>query len=1105
MEIGDVMNIYYITDNEIRKLCNERILRRGYDYYYRSKIDDIYWDDEDRFFYTVVYGSMKHRVYIYVNESGDCTDFHCTCPAYSDFDGICKHIVAALLELKTFDEKELIRMVRPEKQSVNRHPLSLATNNNTEYNTSPRVDFLEKKNLMELIQSFQQMYLKKQETYHERERLSVEYIVKLFPKLYSFRFPSIEVELRVGAKRLYVVKDIKEFLIAVHHGKTLRFTKLFTYDPADYIFSDEDAAILGWLWEIIQLQDDVSPFSNFTYSTTSRDEKRSLKIPAPLLKQFLEMVQNKNVVIHLNDFTFKEFQFVNGTLPLQFTIEPSLDYPGHFYFKWENEEDIAFFGEEYGVIFFDGTFYELEEGQSEAIEYLIRHLTKYSPAELTITNDQLENFASLVLPQLKKLGNVHINEKVREKIHLAPLKGKLYVDYDDEKLTAELIFQYGEEKFSPFDSTKRYNGRVTVRDIEKEYLLLSYVERVPFKYNGKELYLDDLEDIIQFVTEDLPEISQHFEVYATSMVKSLVYEPVDMPSVRVEANEQLNLLDIQFEFDGISDDEMSALLQALLENKKYYRLTSGSFVNLEKEEFQHMKGMIEELDIGKKEIEPKTSVPMLKAFQVAENEAFNIKKGKAFRHLIDRILNPEEVEFQIPEELSGVLRDYQKTGFRWLKSLAHYGFGGILADDMGLGKTLQIITYLLSLKKEGELGTTLIICPSSLVYNWQKEIERFAPMLSTAVISGSIVERKETFAEAKDKDVWITSYPLIRRDIEAYVDKTFSTLILDEAQYVKNDWTKTARAVKMIKAKHAFALSGTPIENSLNELYSITEIVLPGLFKNKTAFKAMDQESIAKRIKPFVLRRLKRDVLTELPEKIETVQYTELSEEQKKLYVAQLHLIRNDAKDAIEASAFQENRMKILAGITRLRQICCHPALFIENYEGTSGKMERLFEYLEEAMENDRRIVIFSQFTKMLRIIRDRLYEYGWSYHYLDGSTPAAERVELAERFNNGEKQLFLISLRAGGTGLNLTGGDTVILFDSWWNPAVEEQAADRVYRFGQKKVVQVTKLITTGTIEEKIHRLQEEKRELLDRVIQPGETMITSLTKEDIEEILDL
>ncbi|MCD8510911.1 MAG: SNF2 helicase associated domain-containing protein [Bacillus sp. (in: Bacteria)] len=924
--------------------------------------------------------------------------------------------------------------------------------------SSNDVDYFEKRKADNIIQSFQQIYMKKQETYHERETLEVEYVLKLEPKMAAYRTATFELELKVGPKRTYVVKDLKEFLRTVDEDRTLRFAKNFTYDPADYIFSEEDKSLFNWLWKLFHLKDDHRRTSFYS----SKDERRAIDIPAPMVLELLEMLNPHKVIIDLYGYHYRGFEMVEGTLPLQFSIGNGEEHEGQFHFQWENEEEVAFFGLDYPVLFHRGRFFKLERNQGEVIDLLIDHLTKYHPAEVIFSQDQLENFASLVLPKLKQIGHVDVSEPVREKIHMAPLKGMLYVDYDEDRLTAELIFQYGEDKYSPFDPPQPFTGKVTVRDVEKEYFLLSHIEKVPFKYNGRELFLEDYDEILDFVMEDLPQLSQWLEVFATTNVKGMIYDPVERPSVKVEANERLNLLDVEFQMDGIPEGEIDDLLQALIANKKYYRLGNGSFVNLGNTEFREMKGMLEELDLAVSHVHHQTKVPMMKAFQLAENNAIAIKKGKGFRSLLERVMHPEEIETHIPEELEPVLRDYQKIGFQWLSSLSHYGFGGVLADDMGLGKTLQMITYLLEKKKQGNGGQSLIICPSSLVYNWQKEIERFAPDLSSVVVSGTVDERKEAMVDGLEADIVITSYPLIRRDLDAYRGIVFSTLILDEAQYVKNDWTKTAKAVKAIQAMQVFALSGTPIENSLDELYSIFDLVLPGLFKNKTAFKAMEQGKVAKRVRPFVLRRLKRDVLTELPEKMESVQYTELTDEQKKLYLAQLRLIQTDVKAAVDAKAFQENRMKILAGLTRLRQICCHPALFMKDFNGESGKMERLFEYLEEAMASGRRVVLFSQFTQMLALIRERLGSYGWDYHYIDGSTPSKERLELADRFNGGEKNLFLISLKAGGTGLNLTGGDTVILFDSWWNPAVEEQAADRVYRFGQKKVVQVTKLITT-------------------------------------------
>ncbi|MFA9558562.1 SNF2 helicase associated domain-containing protein [Evansella sp. AB-rgal1] len=1089
------MNIFNITEEEIAKLCSSMVLKRGKEYYFRSEVEELVFDVEDLGFHAIVHGTDTYEVDINAKLDGEITHFRCSCPAHEQYSGICKHVVAVLFEMKSQESWELFPTER-RVTSWDHKTQSPATD----------VDYYEKMKANDIISSFQQIYLKKQETYHDRDTLQVEYLIKLEPKMVSYRTASIELELKVGPQRLYVVKDLKEFLRVVHYDHTLKFAKHFTYDPADYILSEEDKGIFQWLWRLYHLRDDQHRRLTFShFRQDSKEERRSLDIPAPVVMEFLEKLQGRNVVVDIHGTEYKGFDLVNGTLPLQFSIGNSADHEGQFYFKWENDEDIAFFGTDYDVLFHRGQFYELEEGQGEAIELLIDHLAKYHPAEMTITQDQLENFASLVLPQLQKVGEVDVAENVREKIQMEPLKGKLYVDYQEDRLTAELIFQYGDEQYSPFDPPQPYSGRVTVRDMEKEYFLLSHVEKVPFKYNGRELYLEDFDEILDFVMEDLPLLSEWLDVFATTRVKGLIYDPPERPSIKVEADERLNLLDVEFQMEGIDEREIDEILQALLSNKKYYKLSSGSFLNLEDDEFQQMKGMLADLDLSRSQVQHQTKIPMMKAFQLSENYGFALKKGKAFRSLLERMLHPEEVEAIIPEELDPILRDYQKTGFKWLKTLSHYGFGGILADDMGLGKTLQMITYLVDKKQEGMLGATLIICPSSLVYNWQKEIERFSPELSTVVVSGSVEERKEAIAVMDNKDIIITSYPLIRRDFDAYRDKVFSTLILDEAQYVKNDWTKTSKAVKAIQAKQAFALSGTPIENSLNELHSIFDLVLPGLFKNKTAFKAMEQEKVAKRIRPFVLRRLKKDVLTELPDKMESVQYTELTEEQKKVYLAQLRLIRNDAKEAIDSKTLQENRMKILAGLTRLRQICCHPALFMKDYSGGSGKMDRLFEYLEEAVASGRRVVLFSQFTQMLGLIKERLKVYGWDYHYLDGSTPSRDRVELADRFNNGEKDLFLISLKAGGTGLNLTGGDTVILFDSWWNPAVEEQAADRVYRFGQKNVVQVTKLITTGTIEEKIHKLQEQKRELLDRVIQPGETMISSLSKEDIEELLEI
>ncbi len=399
----------------------------------------------------------------------------------------------------------------------------------------------------------------------------------------------------------------------------------------------------------------------------------------------------------------------------------------------------------------------------------------------------------------------------------------------------------------------------------------------------------------------------------------------------------------------------------------------------------------------------------------------------------------------------------------------------------------------------------LVVAPASLVYNWKNEFQKFSPGLKVRIIDGNPEERKEIIHSSKEEDVWVTSYPMLRQDIDLYKEILFSVFIMDEAQAVKNPTTKIYKAVQEIRASQRFALSGTPIENSIDELWAIFQVILPGFFPNKSAFKAMEPEKIAKMVRPFILRRVKKDVLKELPDKIETVQVSELTKQQKGLYLGYLEKIRNETKATIQAGGFNKDRIKILAGLTRLRQICNHPGLFVENYTGESGKLEQLMELVETSLENGNRLLIFSQFSSMLQIIGQRLDEKECDYFYLDGQTPGKERVAMADQFNRGEKELFLISLKAGGTGLNLTGADTVILFDLWWNPAVEEQATGRAHRMGQKKVVQVMRLITSGTIEEKIYEMQQRKKELLEKVIQAGEQMFTSLTEEELRELLEI
>jgi SNF2 family DNA or RNA helicase len=730
---------------------------------------------------------------------------------------------------------------------------------------------------------------------------------------------------------------------------------------------------------------------------------------------------------------------------------------------------------------------------------------------LHIAPDSAGDFLAIAVPALQKLVTISLAESVQSTYQRFPLKAELYLDWKQEKLIMELFLNYGEIKIDAAKeglAHKDLTPDTVIRDRIAESIMIqtfSDCANNALKFDGL-LYLDALDDIMSFLYEGLEKLAPHCGIFTTAAVENLLYQPSRPPKVAIEVNSQSRLLDVTFSTDEINVEDLKQMVRQIAQNKNYHRLSNGKIVNLRQKEIKELTDAVVQLDVPLKDLKKEMSLPLYKAFGVDTNAGV-VHQDEDFMTLINRMERPEKIDFELPEDLTATLRPYQETGYKWLKGLDHYGFGGILADDMGLGKTLQVISFIAGSLGKGDTKPYLVICPSSVLYNWQKEFQQFAPDIKTRLITGMKSERRDTIATAiaENIPVWITSYPLLQRDEDLYEGLAFRTVILDEAQSVKNATAKTTKAASALNANNKIALSGTPVENALSELYTIFSIAQPGLFGTKKDFKQMDPAQIAKKVKPFILRRLKADVLKDLPPKIESISYIEMTEKQKTVYLSQLQLMRQETKEMLDADTLNENRIKILAGLTRLRQICCDPALVMADYTGGSGKLDRLMEYLAEAKENGRRVVLFSQFTQMLAIIREKLDETSEAYFYLDGQTPNQDRLALTTRFNEGEKDLFLISLKAGGTGLNLTGGDTVILYDSWWNPAVESQATDRVHRFGQKKVVQVVRLIATGTIEERINELQAKKREMIDSVIQAGGQSVTSLSKEELMQLLEI
>ncbi|MBW7455650.1 DEAD/DEAH box helicase, partial [Paenibacillus sepulcri] len=942
--------------------------------------------------------------------------------------------------------------------------------------------------------------------FNNRTVLQAEFVCK--PSAYGYDKHMLGLEMKVGPKRLYIVPDIRDFLDRVDRKEPYRFSRHFTYDPQLHCFQPEHDAVLGQLIHILN-HERLYRESSGAYSARANPTggDRTLLIPPVSWETMHPLLAAAPSVRFQQDGQIVDGVGIsNEALPLEFGFNEGED--GGFQLDIQGLDPLIVM-ESYGLVLSEGRMLRLPADQCKRLSDLKQMLSASGKPHVQILPEQMEPFMEKVIPGLMKLGAVHISQAVSERIVQTPLKARLYLDRVKNRLLAGLEFQYGDIVINALEGTgeKRGEGRILMRDGELEGQILSLMEQSAFTRTEAGYFMDDEEAEYEFLYHVIPLLEKLLQVYATTAVKTRLHTGHVPPKIRVELDERTDWLEFTFDMDGIPEADIRNLVQAIEEKRKYYRLPSGALLPLENAEYEEIRRFINETGLIREDLKGNQfRLPVVRGLHMMDAEANGqVKLGKSFRKLLENMRNPDNLDFPVPESLEPVLRDYQKYGYQWMKTLAHYHFGGILADDMGLGKTLQSIAFLVSVLPEirSQKLPAIIVSPASLIYNWQNELKKFAPGIRCLIADGSRTERIAALKNDSRVDVFITSYPLLRQDIDTYIKLPFHTLILDEAQTFKNHATQTAQAVKALQARYRFALTGTPVENTLEELWSIFDVVFPELFQSVRAFHDLSRQAVARRVRPFILRRLKTDVLKELPDKIESVQASGLLPEQKKLYAAYLAELQQETLKHLSEDSFQRNRIRILAGLTRLRQLCCHPALFIEGYDGGSAKFEQLLDIIEECRSSGKRMLIFSQFTRMLDLIGRELGYQGVPFFYLDGQTPAADRVELCSRFNEGERDVFLISLKAGGTGLNLTGADTVILYDLWWNPAVEQQAADRAHRIGQKNVVQVIRLVTQGTVEDKMYELQQKKKNLIDEVIQPGQEALSTLTEQDVREIL--
>ena len=1096
-----------IDKNIIENLCDdagENRTKRANDYKKEGRVDIIEYEYKNPYNFEIkgnVYGNEKYNTYICV-EDGEVQDVTCTCPDYYNYYSVCKHTLAMVLEFE--EEKSLAKKKAME----------------TDLKVSPGYD--KYRGFKQIVNTFYHDEI--EEIEEEETKLKEQGEIKLEPEVFYDKFSGdMKVEFKIGNKRMYKIKSLSEFYTRMLNKELYKYGQKLQFVHVKESFEKDSLPLLDFLMKYAEIIKYANSNSNSNYRFYGNAlSENSIILSNSGIDDLFEILKGKTV----------NFQKEYNSTQIQFTEEQS-DIKFKLTKKDENNYELVpnvdiykisiIKGKEYKYILDENKIYRCSKKFEKANLKLLEIFRQNYMTEVGLGKEELSQLFSIIIPKVKNAINLDdIPEEEIEKYKPQTLITKVYLDFDNnDYLIAEVKFCYGKSEINPLDENQKIK---IARNMIQETKALNIFRKTGFMLDVKNLrfILPDDDKIYKFITEDINYYMQNFEILATEDFKKKQVKQPKIGNVGVKIEN--DLLSVDLKNLNIDIQELEKIMQKYNLKKKYYRLKDGSFLELENnKEIEFLDQLVTGMDLSYKDLEDgEIQLPMYRSLYLNEllkqNKGKEIVKNEEYKNLVNE-LDKDEIddEFQVPEILNNTLRYYQKIGFKWLKTLDKYKFGGILADDMGLGKTIQMLSivldYIHKTDKE-KRKVSMVVSPSSLTLNWQNEADKFASELKTLVINGNLAERKKKIKEIDNYDLIITSYDLLKRDIDLYKDKNynFKYIIADEAQYLKNSNTQNAKSIKKIVAETRYALTGTPIENSLAELWSIFDYIMPGYLFSYKKFKSLYEMPIVKDedmrimnrlkmlIEPFILRRTKNEVLTELPEKTVTVLNNEMEDEQKNIYLSYLAQAKEEVAEEIKLNGVEKSHIKILAVLTRLRQICCHPSLFIKDYNEGSSKLNQCMEIVEEAVKSDHKILLFSGYTSMFSIIEEKLKDMNIKYLKLTGATKVDERMDLVDEFNeNKDIKVFLISLKAGGTGLNLTGADMVIHYDPWWNLSTENQATDRAYRIGQKNNVQVYKLITKNTIEEKIYELQQKKAELIDNMLSTKTSFINKLSKEDI------
>ena len=989
----------------------------------------------------------------------------CTCMAFERTGEPCKHVAALMIENLT--DLEYRRYAQQQRQEYERAQ--------REYERMRREEE-ERRN-----EAFVNQLVQLGDKARAYAMRSGGRRVRLYPVLAHGDMQSAALELKVGweGTRAYIVRNPWDFARRMQTGEYYAYGKGLAFVHDRETVDERDIPLLDHVLLLAQAVD--------------KRNAQALPLTGAMLDQTMRLLLGREVELKQEGENPARVQVRQGEITPAVALEKT-EKGAKLHVRAQN----VTLGQAGAYAFLPTGVICAFGADFRRVEALL-HAAAERPEGLTIRPKQIAPVCAQVIAP-SRATVVKGRETVLRHTPM-PMTARFYVDTGDEDaLLCRPEWDYGATRTHPGEESPHIR-----RDAFAENHALSRVKAL-FPIPNAELeyaFQGDDDERYELLTTRLHELDDVGEVMISDRLARMNVKT--NRAVTFGMSRQGAKLLVHADLGGLTQADLDAAYAAYRQKRKYVRLKNGAFLSEDAlSQAAQLGQVLASAGLSAEEAQQGSGIPLERAMYLeqalAGREGVSLDMPKALAEWMRRLDAAQKTQVEPPQTLCAELRPYQKTGLSWLSALSDAGFGGILADDMGLGKTVQALALLLREVEQGRPVCALVVCPASLQLNWYSEAAKFAPSLPCAVLTGTAAARQKQI-EAWRGGLLITSYDQLRRDVMAYQGKALTHALLDEAQYIKNAASQAAKAVKTLNAAHRFALTGTPIENRLSELWSIFDFLMPGYLYTYKRFRerleapiVQDADEQARKnlhlmVAPFILRRMKKDVLDDLPDKIETVMTSEMTAGQAKVYHAYAEKLMQEAESEL---ADPQGRMKLLAGLTRLRQLCCDPRLCLEGYAGGSGKLEQLVELARDMAAQGHRMLIFSQFTSMLALLEDALHEAGLETLKLTGETDKAERMALVERFNGGDMPVFLISLKAGGTGLNLTGADVVIHYDPWWNTAAQNQATDRAYRIGQTKGVQVFSLIASGTIEERILLLQQEKKELSDGVLLGGDSLFT-------------